>query len=77
MTIPNRWRAISNHLVDAQVAGRMMQNQDLPAEVRSRATRSYVRAADALIAEMGALRRLGAMAAIEDFLDKRYHDGDA
>lgn len=76
MTASNRWRAIANHLADAQVASRIMLNEELPAQVRARATRGYVRAADALVEELGALRSVGAFAAIQTFLDERYRNSE-
>ena len=73
-SVPRAWRVITNSLADAQIASRMMTNNDLPEDTRQTATRRYVRSSDQVIAELAELRKAGVLDAIAEFLAQRYRD---
>ena len=69
--IPETWRVITGCLIEAQAAKAVMADPSVPRAARDSATARYVRAADALVAELSVLRQDGTLAAIADFLKSR------
>lgn len=66
-TPEERWLRVMARLNEALTAAPIMKSAPR-ADDRDRATRDYVQAADALIAEMGALADAGQLQGVADFL---------
>jgi hypothetical protein len=54
--VPQEWNRVVASLVEAQVAGAVMRHPKTPSVARDQATDRYVRAVDAIVADLGLLR---------------------
>lgn len=69
--VPVEWTRVIDNLRRAQVAGGVMKDLAQPAHERDRATDDYVRAVDAVIADLGALSERMVLGHITLFLARK------